>query len=347
MTQEILENEGRIPWVMQGVAAFRQDKRIFISENVNSGQGNLTDSWLSGGESFSEVDISSIRRITFANDTNTATVRGNLNVARKFGMATGNTTDGWVIGGAIDTPQTTFSSMDRIIFANDTVLAQMRTSTPSAISASNTIQNSTTSWIVGGQSTTNVFPNVYKMDFFNDTLFNSRNSLPVTAIAAAASTGNSTDGWICGGEVFTTQFIVSQAVYRINYATDDIQLQVRGSLQEQAFRNSAQGNQTDGWVFGGFINNTGFTTTSNIQRVIFANDTSLAGLRGVLPKYLSFNTSSSNTTDAWVYSLFNGDNPSLSSGMISNHFRVTFANDTATAQVRGAQPIETFGQMQH
>lgn len=348
MTQEILENEGRIPWVMQGVAAFRQDKRIFISENVNSGQGNLTDSWLSGGEGFSNVNISSIRRITFANDTNTATVRGNLNVARKGGMATGNTTDGWVIGGAIDGSPSSifFSTVDRIIFANDTTLAQLRNSTPGAVADSGVVQNSISCWFFSGANGQTVNNNVYRMDFFSDTLLSPRRSLE-NIMVSASGTGNSTDGWFCGGEIFTTQFFASTSIYRINYATDDIVLPERGSLSIAQFGGSASGNQTDGWVFGGSVQNTNFEFTSNVQRVIFANDTILAGLRGPLPRYIFLNSSTSNTTDAWVYGLINSETTSLSGPVLSNHFRVTFANDTATAQVRGAQPIETFSQMQH
>jgi hypothetical protein len=54
----------------------------------------LTDAWFGGGDTVTTVD-----RITFSNDTATASLRGPLSLARHGLAASGNTTDAWFGGG--------------------------------------------------------------------------------------------------------------------------------------------------------------------------------------------------------------------------------------------------------
>ena len=81
----------------------------------------------SGGFTFTEAPVDytaawfgngSIDRITYATDTNTASVRGPLSGDRSSMAAAGNTTDGWWGGGT--------SIVDRITWATDTATASTR-----------------------------------------------------------------------------------------------------------------------------------------------------------------------------------------------------------------------------
>ena len=92
-----------------------------------------TAAWFGGGfNSTVGIIYSTVNRITYANDTATASVRGPLNYYQggKTGMgAAGNTYDGWFGGGAGHNGSlvfTTFSLVDRITYATDTATAATR-----------------------------------------------------------------------------------------------------------------------------------------------------------------------------------------------------------------------------
>ena len=73
-----------------------------------------TAAWFGGGYAPTR---STVDRITYATDTNTASVRGPLSLARYGLAAAGNTTNGWF--GAGYNPSYS-STVDRITYATDT-----------------------------------------------------------------------------------------------------------------------------------------------------------------------------------------------------------------------------------
>jgi len=85
--------------------------------------GNTTDGWFGAGKSPAGGGggKSTVQRITYATDTDTASVRGPLSSARYLLAAAGNTTDGWFGGG-----RTSTSLVDRITYATDTATASVR-----------------------------------------------------------------------------------------------------------------------------------------------------------------------------------------------------------------------------
>ena len=91
--------------------------------------GNTTNAWFGGGYVNGFPGYRSyVQRITFATDTDTASVRGPLSSARYMLAAAGNSTDGWFGGGETlplyDIVYT--SRIDRITYATDTVTASIR-----------------------------------------------------------------------------------------------------------------------------------------------------------------------------------------------------------------------------
>ena len=78
-----------------------------------------TAAWFGGGGGGGQ--FSTVQRITFATDTDTASVRGPLSVGGMGKAAAGNSTDGWFTGG-----YPSLSTVQRITYATDTATASVR-----------------------------------------------------------------------------------------------------------------------------------------------------------------------------------------------------------------------------
>ena len=78
--------------------------------------------WFGGGFAGSSV-VTTVDRIDYTTDTNTASVRGPLSAARYSLAATGTSTYGWFGGGD---GSSSFSTVDRIDYATDTATASLR-----------------------------------------------------------------------------------------------------------------------------------------------------------------------------------------------------------------------------
>ncbi len=102
-----------------------------------------TQAWFGGG-------TSTVDRITYATDTDTASVRGPLSVARNSLAAAGNTTDAWFAGGDSGGPDP-LSRVDRITFATDTATASVRGPLSAGQYMSAATGNTTDGWFGGGR----------------------------------------------------------------------------------------------------------------------------------------------------------------------------------------------------
>lgn len=283
---------------------------------VNTGgQGNLTDGWVGGGSSLFG-GISSIERITFANDTAVASNRGSFNADHPSVGAAGNITDSWYFSSGV-------GRVSRVIFANDLSNANSRTSVPSTIDAGRRTAtgNSTDAWVSSF--------NIARLAFANDTgVMLSRGGLSLSR-TVSGSTGNGTDGWIVGGGSDANAGFVSR-VDRIIFANDLSTASARGSISGVRGELAASGNATDGWAVGGNSGGTG-PGISRVDRIIFASDTITASVRGNNSVSIDDFDGTSNLTDGWYIS---GGAP-----FISAITRIIFASDTNTAQNRGALSV--------
>jgi hypothetical protein len=102
-----------------------------------------TAAWYGGG-TFGTG--SSVTRITFATDTDTASVRGPLSQGRSRLAAAGNQTDGWFGGGFPN-----YSTVDRITYATDTATASVRGPLSVGRYKLAAAGNTTDGWFGGGQ----------------------------------------------------------------------------------------------------------------------------------------------------------------------------------------------------
>ena len=228
----------------------------------------------------SPYSISTVQRITYATDTNTASNRGPLN--RIVGELAASTTDtyGWFGGGYGSTPgpNSINSLVSRITYATDTATATARgplSEVASDLGASG--DYTTYGWFGAGYKSGGRISTVSRITYASDTnTASSRGSLSSVCDTMAA-TGNSTAGYFGGG---ADNIAIRSTVDRITYATDTATASTRGPLSITS-RNLAAStdNNTYGWWGAG---TPGPTQISSVSRITFATDTAVASSRGPL-----------------------------------------------------------------
>jgi hypothetical protein len=143
-----------------------------------------TYGWFGGGSRFpaSPRPMSSVSRITYANDTATASARGPLASARYDLSATGNPSYGWYAGGDVS------DAVDRITYANDTAVASSRGPLLVGKYLMAAVGNNDYGLYGGGKP--GPISSVQRIDYANDTVTATyRGPLVATTYAFAGSSG--------------------------------------------------------------------------------------------------------------------------------------------------------------
>ena len=107
------------------------------------------NAWFAGGNG---PVLSTVDRITFATDTNTASVRGPLSAGRYYFSGTGNTDYAWFGGGTTATNPQIRSTVDRITYATDTETALVRGPLSQQRYGAAAAGSTTDGWFGGGYS---------------------------------------------------------------------------------------------------------------------------------------------------------------------------------------------------
>lgn len=291
-----------------------------------------TNGWFAGGSYYSPgtgtITYSTVDRITYATDSATATVRGPLSSVRYQASSAGTGYDGWVAGGN-NAGNTTI--VDRITYATDSATASVR---GPLIAAGNfgmgaVSDNTTYGWYGAGSYRSSVQRIIYATDTITATY---RGPLSQSKLILAA-TGTTTDGWFGGGRDGGTGQDLS-TVDRITYATDTATASVRGPLTINSEALAAIGNSDYGWFGGGYV--PGSSRVSTITRITYATDTVTSTNRGNFTSGISDIATSGDTTYGWFGG---GYIPGPFPNRISRVQRITYANDTGTASIRG--PLST------
>ena len=250
--------------------------------------GIYSNGWFGGGQDgggSAGNARSTVDRITYATDTNTASVRGPLSLARYALAAAGNLYDGWFGGG--DSPGR-LSTVDRITYATDTATASVRGPLSLDRHSLAAAGNTTAGWFGGGTSPGGYTSRVDRITYATDTdtasVRGPLSGLPRTGLGA---TGNSEYGWFAGGFDANYPFAYSSTVSRITYANDVVAASTRGPLnmyQGGKISMGAAGDPTAGWFGGGagYNGSVVFTTFSLVDRITYATDTATASTRGPL-----------------------------------------------------------------
>jgi hypothetical protein len=271
--------------------------------------------------------VSTVDRVDYTNDTNTAVVRGPLTDSRSGLAATGNSNFGYFGGGSPTLP--TFTSIiDRIQYSNDTGSASLRGVLTIARRHIFATGNSNFGYFGGGYAGPGnaTISRVDRLDYNNDTAnTTARGSLSLSKYDAAA-TGNSNFGYFGGGGIVPA---VLSTVDRIDYSNDTNTAAVRSSLSLARRLLSATGNNNFGY-FGGGYGSPGLFY-SRMDRIDFSNDTTIALVRGSLSlsRYGPAATGNSN------FGYFGGGYTNPGTVFYSIVDRLDYSNDTQNASTRG------------
>ena len=271
--------------------------------------GNFNFGYFGGGNNSPSpgVRVSTIDRVDYANDTETASVRGPLSSAKYFGAATSPT----AFGGAADfTPTQTFFDIQSMKRIEDTTNASVKKRALGSYG-----------YFGGGDASGAGISTIDRIDYSNDTsIASARNTLNLTRTRIGA-TGNSNFGYFGGGNI-VSPFAVASTIDRLDYSNDSSGTLVRaiiGSGYKNAVSNS---------MYGWFMDSTG---RSLIERIDFSNDLLTGTRRGQLSRSVYYIASTGNSN----FGYFGGGLV----GVQSTIDRIDYSNDNQTSSVRGPLSI--------
>ena len=243
---------------------------------------------------------------------------------------------GWTLSAAPPSQPTAswFSgaTFDRITYATDTATASVRGPMVSSTYRNAAAGNLNYGYYGAGMPGT--VSSVQRITYANDTATSTYKGPLSLGRRQLAAAGNTNYGWFMGG---WTGSLVTDTIDRIDYANDTATASVRGPMAAGRYRTLAAFSTTSyAWYCGGILSLP--TINSNIQRVDFASDTATASIRGSLTTGLYSSAATANDTYGWVGGGGFPGGPAINS--LVN--RITVANDTTTASVRGPLSADTY-----
>ena len=284
-----------------------------------------------------------VERISFLNDTVTASPRGNLAHDHLDCAAFGNATHGYVMGDSFST--TNRSWISRVTYASDTSTASSRGNMSVPRGGNSSTGNASYAWISGQydwspSSAGQYASTVDRIDFSNDNTTTSvRGNLDRT-IARAGATGNADYGWWAGGSTAWNQPDTT-SVSRIDYANDSSTASPKGTLSDPVESNTATGNINYGYnIIGGGPGING----STIVRYDYASDTGASTPKGKLSVQRYRLAGATGNQDYGYF--MGGQDPSASPSNLQYKTtidRVDYSNDTATASPKGNLNVNAAG----
>ena len=256
-----------------------------VPYNYGASTGTFDYGWFGGSyTSSSPYSVSTVQRITYVTDTNTASIRGPLNrIVGELAATTDGTTYGWFGGGYGSTPgpNSINSLVSRITYATDTATATARGPLSVAVRSHGASGDTTYGWFGGGYKSGGPISTVSRITYASDTdTASARGSLSAVCYGMA-TTGNSTAGYFGGGAGLPIGTPgIRSTVDRIIYATDTATASTRGPLNITCkWLAASTDNNTYGWWGAG---TPGPTQISSVSRITFATDTAVASTRGPL-----------------------------------------------------------------
>jgi len=321
--------------------------------------GNSNFGYVLGGSDIpAAMASSSISRINYANDSNAAISRGNLNIPSYQGLSCGDINYCRNYGKFTATSLGT-TTFNRSSYANDTNLVSFR-GTLSRTDVGGGVGNSIYGWI-----TYISFTQISRNDFSNDTSGFSSRGFISKLFAQYSGEGNSNFGWL--GDV-SFQSISTSNILRIDYSNDTIVTPTRSVFPTSStsgrvahsssyfggapntsnittlptqIQNNINYNLSNASTvpqkralgsFGYFVGGTnGPTIFSTNTRIQFSNDSVVSTNRGPL----SQNRWQHQTTGNSNFGYIAGGRVDIPSAIITTVDRVDYANDISGSIDRG------------
>ena len=290
--------------------------------------GGTNYGYFAGGGSGSPF-LTSIQRLDFDNDTATTSPKGNLSRQRSAAGATGSNSYAYVARGRWNPPHMQ-SLVDRVDYSNDTATAPGHLSLPTTARWNNAVGNVNFGYVGASRmSSSGGNSIVERIDYSNDTA-----STPVGNLSASryltAVVGNQNYGYFCAGltDSPSAPWQARSLVDRIDYGNDSPTASPKGNLTLAVHKVSAAGNLNYGYVAGGQMYGSPYSSYTTIQRINYADDTATASPKGNLPNTKYTHEATGNQS----YGYFVGG---LYGSLRSSIDRVDYANDTSTASPKG------------
>jgi len=278
--------------------------------------------YFSGGRDSDLIDVFTIQKIDYSNDTASTSTRSGLptNFGSITSGATSNSNFGYIAGGGPGGP--VYSVIRRLDYSNDNAPTSLRGNLSVARNIGDSCAgNSDFGYFYGGSI-------LDRIDYSNDLL-----DVPTRATlnqigGIRGATGTSNFGYFGGGAPSPTTS--TSSIEKIDYSNDTLIPPV--SFLEKNVRSLAvTGNQSFGY-FGAGRTSPGSADISDIQRLDYSNDTQNSPSRS----NLTFTEQRIAATGNNNFGYFSGGGSNA--GVNSQVCRLNYANDTAIASARGSFP---------
>lgn len=263
---------------------------------------------------------------------------------------------GWFAGGLNGV--STFSSVERVQFSNDTVNTDIRAALPKNTAFASSAGTKDNAYIIGGTDSIPLSPpvgnfnsQVYRITYANDeTSALQRASIsPATqrwrATSSSKNYAYTSGGFLGPAVVFDNSPAVSNTD-RLDFSNDSSSLTSKGPLSISRMKFSSISNDSYGWYLGGSQkvywitqpapSSTTTTFYSIVDRLNFSSDTTTAVVRGPITGNKSFSATTKNVDYGWISAGISGHSwnaptsPSLGTLTLTNTDniqRMTFASD--------------------
>jgi len=313
---------------------------FFTSETSSSGPAY---GYFAGGtEGFpTPSGFTTVDRIDYANDTNTAINRAPLTPVPANRAAVSSVSYAWFAGGGQSYPSSNLTSnVQRLDYANDTYLTSKGPLSNARFYASG-VGNKNFGYIGGGFNPGSPsYPNpqfswIDRIDYANDSPTAVRKGSFMFGCNYGAASSNLNFGYFGGGETSNGSLGVNgylSQVARLDYSNDSATTLARGPLTEARGRHGATGNADFGYFMGGRTGSYGY---SIVDRVDYSNDTATALARHPVLSVSSVGVSDNRgITGNSTHGYMGGGDP-WGYSSTSAVYRTDYANDTASPSPKG------------
>ena len=275
-----------------------------------------------GGGNYGGTEYSSVDRIDFDTNLETALVRGPLLAPRKSTAGASSPSYGYwaggFLGGSYD-PSQDVSNVDRLDYSSDTstTVAKGNLSAAGGYRAGASTINY--GYFSGG---TDLDSRIQRLDYSSDTSTTS-NKATMPKRTGMAGVGNQSYGYFMGGNSSTLPSFTTQSrTYRIDYSNDTSATVQKGNMGQYGYYGAATGNAEYGYA------SWGYTGDSRATRMEYANDTStMTNKLAFTNAYGSFsNPSATGNTSIAIWAL--GNTFPVTNGILQ---KMDFSNDTAAS----------------
>ena len=324
----------------------------FARNDFAGATGSQSYGYFMGGTSSPSTYHTSIDRIEYANDTATASPKGNLDTMiagssgwRRAGGFSGQSnafgtqpvpSTAKLVDKGSDGYQTSslgpaygylaggsgISNVQRIDYASDTSTPTLKPNLPSEQSKGGGAGNLTHGYTFGGDAPSGS-STVYRLDYSNDAVAATTKGPLSTAGTYLNSVGNANFGY-SGGRNTNTSIID-----RLDYSNDTQAATSLGSIMSPGGVNgySTTGNQSFGYFIGG-LNPSGSARESTVRRLDYSNDAVATTPKGPLTGATQYSTATGNANYGYTF---------VGAGTAGTKIdRIEYANDTSTAVTKGS-----------